>query len=99
PRRVSELRRAPSAPTRTPADVRRLLQAHLKRVGCDPESVDGNWTEGSRKALDRFNKNANTHFDVKLASLDALDAVRAKTGRVCPLICGKGQRADGERCT
>jgi uncharacterized caspase-like protein len=81
-----------------PADVRRLLQAHLKRVGCDPDGTDGNWTSGSQKALEQFNKNAGTKFDVKLASLDALDAVRAKTGRVCPLICGKGQKAEGDRC-
>ncbi len=72
--------------------MRRLLQAHLKRVGCDPDSTDGNWTSGSQKALEQFNKNAGTKFDVKLASLDALDAVRAKTSRVCPLICGKGQK-------
>ena len=24
--------------------------------------------------------------------------MRAKTGRVCPLICGKGQKAEGDRC-
>jgi hypothetical protein len=52
----------------------------------------------SRKTLDGFNKNAGTKFDVKMASLDALDAVRTKTERVCPLICGKGQKVVGERC-
>jgi hypothetical protein len=35
---------------------------------------------------------------VKVASLDALDAVRTKTERVCPLICGKGQKVAGDRC-
>ncbi len=85
-------------PAMDPADIRRLLQAHLKRVGCDPEAIDGNWNDGSRKALAQFNKNAGTRFDVKLASLDALDAVRAKSSRVCPLACGKGQRAENDRC-
>jgi uncharacterized caspase-like protein len=89
---------APATPAIDPADMRRLLQAHLKRVGCDPDSTDGNWTRGSQKALEQFNKNAGTKFDAKLASLDALDAVRAKTGRVCPLICGKGQKPEGDRC-
>jgi uncharacterized caspase-like protein len=97
---ASEIKPAPVVvvPAMDPADLRRLLQAHLKRVGCDPDIIDGNWNEGSRKALDQFNKNAGTNFDVKLASLDALDAVRAKTSRVCPLVCGKGQRAEGDRC-
>jgi uncharacterized caspase-like protein len=89
---------APVVPAMDPADVRRLLQAHLKRVGCDPETIDGNWTDRSQKALEQFYRNAGTKFDVKLASLDALDAVRAKTSRVCPLVCGKGQRADNDRC-
>jgi hypothetical protein len=35
---------------------------------------------------------------VKLASIDALDAVRAKEGRVCPLDCERGFRASGDRC-
>jgi uncharacterized caspase-like protein len=80
------------------ADITRLLQAHLKRVGCNSGNVDGNWNDSSRKALELFNKNAQTQFDVKIASLDALDAVRNKPDRVCPLICAKGQRADGDRC-
>ena len=45
-----------------------------------------------------FNKNAHTSFDIKIASLDALDAVRGKAGRVCPLECPKGQRVEGDRC-
>jgi uncharacterized caspase-like protein len=79
-------------------DIARLLQAHLKRVGCNPGAADGNWDDGSKRALDLFNKNAQTKFDIKLASLDALDAVRGKTDRVCPLICARGQRAEGDRC-
>lgn len=87
-----------SSPPIDQADITRLLQAHLKRVGCDLGNVDGKWDDSSRKALDLFNKNARTQFDVKLASLDALDAVRNKPDRVCPLICAKGQRAEGDRC-
>ena len=70
----------------------------MKRVGCNTGNVDGTWDDSSRKALELFNKNANTRFDIKLASLDALDAVRSKTDRVCPLICAKGQKEDGGRC-
>ena len=91
---------APTAPV--PAmdktDLARLLQAHLKRVGCDPGNTDGNWNDSSQKALDLFNKSASTSFDVKVASLDSLDGVRAKTSRVCPLVCAKGMKVEGERC-
>jgi hypothetical protein len=80
-------------------DIARLLQAHLKRVGCSSGNFDGRWDEGSRKALELFNKNAHTSFDIKIASIDALDAVRGKANRVCPLECPKGQRVDGDHCT
>src|SRR5580692_10453065 len=88
----------PPSPKIDQADITRLLQAHLKRVGCNSGNVDGTWDDSSRKALDLFNKNAQTQFDTRLASLDALDAVRTKPDRVCPLVCAKGQRAEGDRC-
>jgi uncharacterized caspase-like protein len=87
-----------TVPVMDPADIARLLQAHLKRVGCDPGVTDGSWDDKSQKALAGFNKNAGTKFDLKTASLDALDVVRTKTERVCPLMCGKGQKVVGERC-
>jgi len=87
-----------TVPKMDPADIARLLQAHLKRVGCDPGVADGNWTAASQKALDGFNRYAGTKFDTRLASLDALDAVRAKPQRICPLVCSTGQRAAGDRC-
>jgi uncharacterized caspase-like protein len=90
---------APPAPSQMdPADIARLLQAHLKRVGCNSGNVDGNWNSDSKHALELFNKSAHTELNVQLASLDALDAVRTRTDRVCPLICAKGQRVDGDRC-
>ncbi|MBR1126013.1 caspase family protein [Bradyrhizobium lablabi] len=87
-----------TAPQMDPTDIARLLQAHLKRVGCDPGNVEGNWDSGSKAALELFNKNARTKLNVVVASLDALDSVRGKTERVCPLVCKKGQRPDGDRC-
>jgi uncharacterized caspase-like protein len=87
-----------SVPAMDPADIARLLQAHLKRVGCDPGNSDGKWDDASKRALELFNRNAQTKFDIKLASLDALDAVRGKADRVCPLVCPRGQKAEADRC-
>lgn len=80
------------------SEIARLLQAQLKRVGCNPGTTDGNWDDSSKKAMELFNKSTQTKFDIKLASLNALDAVRSKTDRVCPLVCENGQRAEGDRC-
>src|ERR1700722_4806168 len=92
----------PALPASSPkigqADIARLLQAHLKRVGCNSGKIDGDWDEGPRRSLELFNKNAKTKFDTKVASLEALDAVRNEADRVCPLICSKGERAAGDHC-
>ena len=52
----------------------------------------------SQRSLDLFNKHAGMKLEVKVASVDALDVVKSKTTRVCPLVCDHGFRADGERC-
>jgi hypothetical protein len=52
-----------------------------------------------QRSLDLFNKHAGMKLDAKVASLDALDAVKAKPGRICPLICEHGFKADGDLCT
>jgi Caspase domain len=89
---------APKSDARALTDIPRLLQSELRRVGCKTGDIDSEWNASARRALAAFNDHAGTKFDVKLASVDALDAVRGKTGRVCPLDCDRGFRADGDRC-
>jgi hypothetical protein len=79
-------------------DIARLLQFHLKRVGCDPGTVDGKWTDQSAHAMAEFNKRAKANFEVKVASLGALDAVKQQKARLCPLVCGKGFKVEEDRC-
>jgi uncharacterized caspase-like protein len=79
-------------------DLPRALQAELRRVGCNTGAVDGNWNTASQRALDLFNKHAGMKLEVKAASADALDAVKGKSGRICPLICEFGYKADSDRC-
>src|ERR1700692_1531147 len=77
PEQTTETAARPDQPVL--ADLSRLLQAELRRVGCNTGSVDGNWNAAAQKSLDLFNKNAGMKLDVKVASLDALDAVKAKS--------------------
>jgi hypothetical protein len=78
--------------------VTRKLQGELKRVGCDPGNIDGDWNAASRRALENFNKHAGSRFDVRVASLDALGVIRSKRSRICPLACDRGSRVEGNRC-
>lgn len=89
---------SPDKPDAASTDLPKALQAELRRVGCNVGAVDGSWSIASQKALDLFNKYSGMKLNVKSASADALDAVKAKTGRICPLVCETGYRADGDRC-
>ena len=82
----------------TAIEIPRLLQSELRRVGCNTGAVDGNWDAASQKSLALFNRFAGMKLDVKVASLDALDAIKSKPARICPLICEPGFKPDGERC-
>jgi hypothetical protein len=88
----------PAKPALSGAELTKYLKAELSRVGCFSGTVDGEWNAASRRSLQTFNKRAGTKLDVKIASLDALDAIKGKTDRVCPLVCEHGFKTDGERC-
>ncbi|MCK1388697.1 caspase family protein [Bradyrhizobium sp. 21] len=86
-------------PATAPADLSRSVQTELGRVGCYSGQADGNWTTSSQRSLSQFNRYAGTKLDVKVASTDALDTVKAKPSRVCPLVCEHGFKTDGDKCT
>jgi hypothetical protein len=92
----------PEQPTKpaplSPDEIVRQLQIELRRVGCFTFNIDGQWNANSEHAAELFNKHSGMSLDIKAASLDALDAVRGKAGRVCPLVCGRGYRVEGDRC-
>jgi Caspase domain len=81
------------------ADIVKSMQTELRRVGCLRADADGQWNAASQRSMTLFNRYAGTKFDVKLASTDALDAIKLKPSRVCPLLCEHGFKPDGERCS
>ena len=81
------------------ADLTKSVQTELRRVGCLSGDANGEWNAASQRSMALFNRNAKTKFDVKVASVDALDAIKLKPARVCPLICQHGFEADGDHCS
>jgi hypothetical protein len=82
-----------------PADLTRSVQAELRRVGCLTGDADGTWNPASKRSLSQFNRYAGTKLETKTASSDALDAIKQKSSRVCPMVCAHGYKADGDECT
>jgi hypothetical protein len=77
----------PAAP---PPALARLLQVELQRVGCNPGSIDGVWGDKGEAALERFARHAKLSVPTDAPTLAALEAVKGRAGRVCPLECGPG---------
>ncbi|MBR1170082.1 caspase family protein [Bradyrhizobium sp. DASA03005] len=98
PQKVAAVAPTSSQPSLSPAETAKLVQSELRRVGCLAAAADGDWNGSSQRSLTLFNKYAGTKFDAKLASFEALDAIKSKPGRVCPLVCDHGFRADGDAC-
>ena len=96
--KVAAIAPTSSQPPLSPQETAKLMHSELRRVGCLSAAVDGDWNAASQRSLSNFNKYAGTKFDSKLASFDALDAIKGKPGRVCPLVCDRGSRADGDTC-
>jgi hypothetical protein len=96
--KVAAVAASSTPPAMSPQETTKLVQSELRRVGCLTASADGDWNASSQRSLTLFNKYAGTKFDAKLASFDALDAIKAKPGRVCPLVCDHGFKADGDAC-
>jgi uncharacterized caspase-like protein len=80
------------------ADITRSVQAELRRVGCLTSDADGTWNSASKRSLSQFNRYAGTKLDTEVASTDALDALKQKPSRVCPMVCAHGYKADGDQC-
>jgi uncharacterized caspase-like protein len=80
------------------AEVTKSVQSELRRVGCLSAAADGNWNTTSQRSLTLFNRYAKTSLDPKVASTDALDTIKLKSSRVCPLVCEHGYKIDGDSC-
>jgi hypothetical protein len=86
-----------AAAAKDPRALARALQTELKRVGCDPGPVDGQWGRQAEEALSEFARRTKTTLPHE-ASQAALQAVAAQPRRVCALICGADEMERDGKC-
>lgn len=82
----------------TDTNIPRQILTELRRVGCFADEPASSWNAAAQRSLGLFNKYAGTRFDVKVASLDALEVIKGRTGQICPLTCQHGFQVDGDKC-
>lgn len=95
---VAALSPQTSQPPPSAEEISKLVQLELRRVGCLAAPAEKGWNAAAQRSLALFNKYAGAHFEIKLASLDALDAIKLRQGRVCPLVCEHGFKPTGDEC-
>jgi hypothetical protein len=96
PQRVEPL--SPALPKAERIELARTLQTELRRVGCDPGSVDGQWGPKAQAALQQFARLAKVEVPGGEPSAAALEAVLRHKSRVCPLTCSANETETGGRC-
>jgi hypothetical protein len=81
-----------------PSALTRALQTELKRVGCEPGSVDGTWGVKDRSALQEFVRWSKIEVPGQEPSEAALRAVASQQRRVCAPSCPWGYIEVGGKC-
>lgn len=60
------------------------MQKQLDRVGCDPGSIDGQWGNHTKQALERFSQYAKLSLPAKIPTMQAFFALKDANKDVCP---------------
>jgi hypothetical protein len=94
----SRLPDVPPTPGTSPQGLARALQTELKRVGCDPGSLDGSWGAKSRQALEKFQRLSKLSMPTGEPSEAALQGVAGQMGRICPVDCDQGETEVNGTC-
>jgi hypothetical protein len=91
---VAKLADEPAEPSR----LARNIQLELTRLGCFAGTPDGAWGKAARDAVVKFNRHSRAKLNADQPSDALMAALRQHEERVCPLVCGRGYRADGDTC-
>jgi hypothetical protein len=73
----------PPPPGLKPEEVVIAVQTELKRVGCDPGAIDGDWGGRSREALAAFGHFAKVDVGNLAPSPEILEVIKGKAEVVC----------------
>jgi hypothetical protein len=73
----------PPPPGLRPEEVIVAVQTELKRVGCDPGAIDGDWGGRSREALAAFGHFAKVDVGKLAPSPEILEVIKGKAEVVC----------------
>jgi len=88
---------APPPPGLKPEEVIIAVQTELKRVGCDPGAIDGDWGGRSREALAAFGHFAKADVGKLAPTPEILEVIKGKADIVCIAPAPEHHAAPPER--
>jgi hypothetical protein len=74
----------PNPQAADPSVLARAVQTKLKRVGCDPGAIDGNWGPKAKDALTQFARHVKIELKSDTPTEDLLQQLSGRKGHVCP---------------
>ena len=86
----------PAGPS--PAELTRVIQLELYRLGCGPSGADGKWSPATKEGMRRFNLATKSRLSLDAPADTTVAALQDKDGRICPLVCGRGLQVRGDTC-
>jgi uncharacterized caspase-like protein len=75
-----------------------LAQKELRRLGCFAGPESGSVDAATRDAIKRYMIERGQPTGELKVTDQLISGLQAEVSRVCPLTCGRGQVADGDRC-
>jgi len=88
----------PHQPETSPLALARALQAELRRVGCDPGSISGDWDAYSVSAMRQFARLSGADVPTDTPTEAGLNAVASRVDNVCPTVCGPSEVKISGQC-
>ncbi len=80
------------------AELVRLAQDELVRIGCFAGPADGNFNDATQAAIKQYQARRGYRNAPLEISESFIADLKARTARVCPLVCPAGEVAQGEQC-
>ena len=81
-----------------PLGLVRDLQRELKRIGCYPYEVDGEWTPGTRRAMKDFSERVKAALPIERPDPSQLVVLQSHPEIVCRERCRVGESLADNRC-
>jgi hypothetical protein len=89
---------AKPVPGPSAAELTRVIQVELYRLGCGTSEANGKWSSGTREGLRKFNAFMRVKLDMNEPTNDTIAALQKRSDRVCPVVCGRGFVARANTC-